>query len=162
MWKINNAVSGVNKSEIVLIDPNSFEFSQFIFSHCAINNIDIKSPKDFSSLLVKYDTFYGRGDIEPGRILSAARDCIDIAVKIGFKLNELQLKSNDINLILTDLHSAMSNEKKRGEEKISSIKLMRDAHSSAIGTRENFIYLYKLIINDLKYINLNAKKDVFK
>ena len=92
-------------NEFVLIDPSNVSFSSDIVKILKIN-----------SMIVPGNQIYFPGNNKTGysyysEILPKPRDCIDIAVKIGFELNELQKQKVDIKNIENNLLANIANTK---------------------------------------------------
>lgn len=92
-------------NEFVLIDPSNVSFSS-----------DIAKILKINSMIVPGNQIYFPGNNKTGysdysEILPKPRDCIDIAVKIGFELNELQKQKVDIKNIENNLLANIANTK---------------------------------------------------
>jgi len=90
LWKQTN-------DTIILIDPSTQGFSSFLKDRIREQfGIKIVLPK----LQSKDGVLYGINYSGYSSKNIKGRDCIDVAVKIGFELNELQKELNDIDAIL--------------------------------------------------------------
>jgi len=92
-------------NELVLIDPSNVSFSS-----------DIAKILKINSMIVPGNQIYFPGNNKTGysdysEILPKPRDCIDVAVKIGFELNELQKQKVDIKNIENNLLANIANTK---------------------------------------------------
>lgn len=145
------------EGKIILIDPTAVSFSQIILQHSEHSIFTEKIVSD--PIQEKYTRFYSKGGKEhtPGRNLSDPRDCIDVAVKVAFELNELQRTLQDSKKILEILYDKMANGDNKG---FQTLKLSRDAHSSDAKTREQFLYMYQAI-KDLKFMHPLIQKQIF-
>lgn len=140
LWKIAD-------NKIVLIDPTKSAFSKFVVDalNPMFNGITIKPLVEvLQSSDSDSGAFYNKGGdtINVGRGTNDPRDCIDIAVKIGFELNELQKSSHDAGEIARRVYDKMANGANKGVE---ALKLLRDAHSSDMKIREQFFCAYKTL-----------------
>ena len=92
-------------NELVLIDPSNVGFSS-----------DIAKILKLNSMIVPGNQIYFPGNNKTGysdysEILPQPRDCVDISVKIGFELNELQKQQVDIKDIENNLLVNIANTK---------------------------------------------------
>lgn len=134
LWKITD-------DKIVLIDPTNADFSKIVARHSQIfEGIDIVTAVERFEL--EDPKFYNKGNdqIKAGRESKDPRDCIDIAVKIGFEIMELQRLSIDSYEIISEVYKEMANYDKT--DAANSLKLLRDAHSSDVKKRQHFSYMY--------------------
>jgi len=89
-----------SENEILLIDPSKVDFSKDLLG--AINVVAARAQLTAKIHSPSGGILYGTGGKDTGynELLSTSisehkhRDCVDIAVKIGFELNELQLDDN--------------------------------------------------------------------
>ncbi len=137
LWKKTDA-------EIVLIDPSKQSFSSFLKDILPSEGIKIELPH----LPSKDGVLYGINNADydnKGKIKK--RDCIDIAVKIGFELNELQKELNDVNIIQNTAIKNLTNDLKINDS-LNSVKKLalpfEDLQSSNKNVRRESLQL----IND--------------
>ena len=122
------------EQEIVLIDPNHIKFSQHI-DDLTIEGYNIMHSTPEGGIIYStqrkvtgYSNYY-----EPK---PKPRDCIDIAVKIAFEINEQQKEGIDIEQIERNVFSQISNNKKLSKylDKIDET-FIRELQSSSKNTR---------------------------
>lgn len=149
-------------NEFILIDPNKEDFSKIIpvVEERPVTKEEAKSGKEkfratrfdklkfdtkllfkvnvvsASSIDASFKQFYQKGNFDglEGEGKTDLRDCIDIAVKIGFELNELQKGEGDAKEILSTAYNKMATS---GSE-YDSLKLLRGAHASGEDARSEF------------------------
>ena len=143
LWKITD-------DQIILIDPNDAYFSQFIIEFFKkkedYNVTDLLFPGETSMALLEAvkipNKFYTRGGITPGKDANS-RDCIDIAVKIGFEIDEQQRLMTNYEEILNNLTKSMAT----GDgKKLDVAKRHRKAHSSSKQIRDEYMQIFESYI----------------
>ena len=98
--------------EIVLIDPSNVNFSNHLISEISqVFNVNLSLPN------IEGSTIYGTQGSPTGYSEYIApnplpRDCVDIAVKIAFEINEQQKIVGDFNLVEKNVFSQISNKRK--------------------------------------------------
>jgi hypothetical protein len=139
--------------EIVLIDPSNTNFSS-----------EIAKTLKLKSITVPGNQIYFPGNDKTGysaynEIRPRPRDCIDIAVKIGFELNELQKQKIDIKEIEDKLINNIANTK-AANKLVRALGLdqcyIRELQSSSSQIREA---ARKTIIEDGNFIKSMSKLD---
>jgi hypothetical protein len=142
-------------NEIVLIDPSKTDFSNHL-----CKPLQSIFGTNIHSLIVLDDVIYGSGGKETGYseyniFMPKPRDCIDIAVKIAFELNEQQKSTLDLQKTSNNAIMQISNQKALAPH-MNLIKdiFVRTLQSTNKYTRE--IALYTL--SQGLYINKEAKK----
>ena len=159
------------EQEIVLIDPNKFEFS----NHISTQQIQALTTLTISSIIplrLEGDIVYGTqgkttGYSEYTDPNPLPRDCIDIAVKIAFEINEQQKENIDIKQIEEKVFSQISNNKKLSKylDKIDGT-FIRELQSSNKNTRRDAKQFLKtkevqLIVPKVIYKDLASIKQVY-
>ena len=128
LWKKTDDVA-------VLIDPNNRKFSDH-FERDGVPKIMMTSGLPGNSLYNRgsISSAYSKYDVQQ----PAARDCIDLAVKIGLELNVQQLKETDVKVMEAKTYQMLTNQfrvnKKLGRRLNNTV--MREPQSSTAEVRE--------------------------
>lgn len=151
------------EQEIVLIDPNKFEFS----NHISTQQIQALTTLTISSIIplrLEGDIVYGTqgkttGYSEYTDPNPLPRDCIDIAVKIAFEINEQQKENIDIKQIEEKVFSQISNKLKLNSAvKKIDCTFIRELQSSNKDTRINA--KQTLALNTMQEVLQVINKDI--
>ncbi|WPY01746.1 hypothetical protein Trichorick_01664 (plasmid) [Candidatus Trichorickettsia mobilis] len=145
--------------EIVLIDPSKQNFSSFLKNVLSDEKIKIELP----NLPSKDGILYGINYNDYSNKLIKKRDCIDIAVKIGFELNELQKELSDINIIQSSAIKQLTNDFNNNDALNSVKKLILPFEDLQSSDRERRLYTSEAIKNYTKLkediaLNKNSKE----
>ena len=159
--------------EIVLIDPSNVNFSNHLNSQISqIFKITVSLPT------VKGDVIYGTQgkftgysgyDIQD----PLPRDCIDIAVKIAFEINEQQKENTDIGQIEENVFSQISNKSKLNDavkkingtfirELQSSNKDIRIDAKQSLGNQDTQLIASRVKNEMRNLVNIKAVSDAYK
>ena len=127
-------------NKIVLIDPNNAKFSEHIKEACQ------KSfNKDLTLSNIKKGIIYSTNDKKTSycdyNTEPQPRDCIDIAVKIAFEINEQQSRRTNLNDIETSTFNAISNNTTLNTDlpKVLDTTFIREIQSSNYKVRKDAI-----------------------
>ena len=155
LWKITD-------EKVVLIDPTNASFSAIAARHLIGEDLTIVPVVDeFNSDSIPKQ-FYNKGGekIIEGRKSIEPRDCIDIAVKVAFEIQELQMLSTDPSEIISEVYKEMAN--CDNIDAANSLKFLRGAHSSDATQRQLFSYMYHTLSStEENPINPTTLKNVF-
>lgn len=159
LWKITD-------KKVVIIDPNDQKFCKFIDKLRVKSDTELAVlydilPKDADYTLPNDTKFYSSGEgsgAAHGTSLHHTRDCVDIAVKIAFFIDEAQKTYQRVDLILRDLYKYMSTNS--DGETFSKLKLAREAHSSNLKTRESFSIILDFV-SKVPFMNKELCQNIF-
>lgn len=136
-------------STIFVIDPNQKTFSDFVVQTLQALGEDINNEPALSTTFYKNNYLLENGEPKIGSGAGYMRDCIDIAIKVGFELNRLVGPGNSDEEILKRLYAKLSNEA-IGNNLSKALNSVRDAHSTDQNKVANAESI-QTFLNDAKY-----------
>lgn len=159
---IHSAVLCKQDTDFFLIDPNNPSFTAFLLSH----KKDLFISNDKNKTIYKYNST----KLKTGPLPENARDCIDIAVKLAFSLNnskeKFELSEGVISKDKLGLHSAIEDitncqkVSKLLPKEMEPLAFRVKQSSNIVESQKSSLYLkiYEKLVNVLDTLNpLNLK-----